>query len=124
MPSTLAWLDHDAEARDRMERVLALFDEKDTVDELGFGAIRDSFADRLFPGTSTIQTRLRYFLFIPWIYRQLEREEVTSHEAAEVGRELEHRLTVRLLEAEDTDGVFGKEAGRRLKRLASPNFRL
>lgn len=65
MPSTLAWPDHDVSARDRMERVLALFEKRDTVDELGLGAIRDAFADRLFPGTSTIQTRLRYFLFIP-----------------------------------------------------------
>jgi hypothetical protein len=119
MPSTLAWLDHDAEARDRMERVLALFEERDTVDELGLGPVRDAFSDRLFPGTSTIQTRLRYFLFIPWIYRRMERERVPSRRVAERGRELEHRLTERLLGAEDTDGVFGKEAGRRLKRLAS-----
>lgn len=119
MPSTLAWLDHDAEARKRTERVLALLEERDTVDELGLGGIRDAFADRLFPGTSTIQTRLRYFLFIPWIYRNLEREEVPSHEAPEVGRDLEHRLTVRLQKADDPDGVFGKEAGRKLKRLAS-----
>lgn len=119
MPSTLAWLDHDASARDRMERVLALFEERDTVDELGLGAIRDAFADRLFPGTSTIQTRLRYFLFVPWIYRHLEREEVPSHRIPDAGRELEYRLTETLLRADDTDGVFGKEAGRKLKRLAS-----
>ena len=119
VPSTLAWLDHDEAARDRMERVLALFEERDTVDELGLGAIRDSFADRLFPGTSTIQTRLRYFLFIPWIYRRLERDDVSSREAPARSREREHRLTESLLGAEDTDGVFGKEAGRELKRLAS-----
>ena len=119
MPSSLAWLDHDAQARDRMERVLALFEERDTVDELGLGAIRDAFSDRLFPGTSTIQTRLRYFLFVPWIYQRLEREGVSASDAPDAGRELEYRLTEALLEAEDTDGVFGKEAGRRLKRLAS-----
>lgn len=119
MPSTLAWLDHDVSARDRTERILALFEERDTVDELGLGAIRDAFSDRLFPGTSTIQTRLRYFLFIPWIYRRLEEQEVPSHRAAEEGRKLEHRLSLNLLKADDTDGVFGKQAGRRLKRLAS-----
>jgi len=57
MPSTLTWLDHDATERERMNRVLALFQERTTVDELGLGGIRDSIADRLFPGTSTIQTR-------------------------------------------------------------------
>ncbi len=68
MNSTLAWLDRDSAARDRSLRVLALFKETDTRDELGLGAIRDAIADQLFPGTSTIQTRLRYFLFVPWIY--------------------------------------------------------
>ena len=40
---------------------------KESRDELGLGAIRASFADALFPGTSTIQTRLRYMLFVPWV---------------------------------------------------------
>jgi len=48
--------------------VINAFSEKDTRDELGFGSVRDAFADTLFPGTSTIQTRARYFLFVPWIY--------------------------------------------------------
>ncbi len=37
--------------------VIDLFGEDDTRDELGLGTIRDGFADLLFPGTSTIQTR-------------------------------------------------------------------
>ena len=45
-------------------------------DELGLGAVRDSIADHLFPGTSTIQTRLRYMLFIPWLFRTLEGRDV------------------------------------------------
>lgn len=31
--------------------VIDLFNEQDTRDEIGIGAIRDAFADRLFPGT-------------------------------------------------------------------------
>jgi len=59
MPSLLAWVDHDADARDRTLRILSLFQERESRDELGLGGVRDSFADQLFPGTSTIQTRLR-----------------------------------------------------------------
>lgn len=70
MPASLTWLDHDPAARERSLRLLALFQERDSRDELGLGAIRDSFADQLFPGTSTIQTRLRYMFFIPWIYTE------------------------------------------------------
>lgn len=46
----------------RPRRIIDLFDEKDTRDELGLGAARDALSDLMFPGTSTIQTRLRYML--------------------------------------------------------------
>ena len=72
MPASLTWLDLDTAARERSLRMLALFTERESRDELGIGAIRDAIADQLFPGTSTIQTRLRYMLFIPWIYAMLE----------------------------------------------------
>jgi hypothetical protein len=48
-----------------MVDVISAFREQDTRDELGLGTIRDGFANILFPGTSTIQTRARYFLF--WV---------------------------------------------------------
>jgi len=118
MPSTLAWLDHDASAQDRARRILALFQEKSTQDQLGLGGVRDSFADTFFPGTSTIQTRLRYFLFIPWMYRRIEQEEVPSATVDAVGRERELSLIEPLL-SEDEEGVFRRTAGGDLKRLPS-----
>jgi Family of unknown function (DUF6361) len=66
--SSLAWIDFDEAERQRAQRIMALFEERESRDELGLGAIRDSIADHLFPGTSTIQTRLRYMLFIPWLF--------------------------------------------------------
>ena len=88
MQSTLAWLDFNAAERERTQRVLALFEERDTRDELGLGGIRDSFADHFFPGTSTIQTRLRYLFFIPWIYQDLEKRRTPSREVAARARKL------------------------------------
>jgi hypothetical protein len=120
MPSTLSWLDHDAEARDRMHRVLALFEERDTMDELGLGAIRDSFSDLLFPGTSTIQTRLRYFLIVPWLYRHLEDEGVPSSQVVQRARDMELDISASLMAADpDQEGIFGRTAGRSLKTLPS-----
>jgi len=52
--------------------VVKLFRERDTVDELGVGTARDAFSNYFFPGTSTIQTRAKYMLFIPWVYKKLE----------------------------------------------------
>ena len=119
MPSTLTWIDHDPTARDRALRILSLFQEKESRDELGLGAIRDSFADTLFPGTSTIQTRLRYMLFVPWVYRELERKRIAPPHFAIKARQMEMALVEPLLENEDQAGIFGRVAGKALKRLPS-----
>ncbi len=119
MPSTLTWIDHDPVARERTLRILALFQERDSREELGLGAIRDSFADRLFPGTSTIQTRLRYMVFVPWVYRELEKKRVLPPVFAIKARQMETTLIGPLLESSDHAGVFGKVAGKAVKRLPS-----
>lgn len=119
MPASLTWVDHDPAARERSLRILALFQEKESRDELGLGGIRDSFADQLFPGTSTIQTRLRYMLFVPWIYSDLEKKQVPTGEFAARARKLEMALVEPLLASDDRGGVFGRVAGKGLKRPPS-----
>lgn len=119
--STFGWLDHDDGERRRMMEIINLFREKSTLDELGIGAIRDTFADHFFPGTSTIQTRARYFLFIPWLYRQIERDRIPSHRAAAHARKLQGELVRSLLRggAGSNQGVIGIDAGENLQRLPS-----
>ena len=78
MDATLTWLDLTASDRDRVRQVLDLYKEQGTVDEMGLGSLRDALSEALFPGTSTIQTRLRYVLFVPWIYRQLEARRIAA----------------------------------------------
>jgi hypothetical protein len=119
MPSTLTWLDHDATARERSLRILALFQEKESRDELGLGVVRDAFADRLFPGTSTIQTRLRYMLFVPWIYSSLEEQRAPAKDLPARARKREIALVEPLLASDGADGVLGRLAGGALKRLPS-----
>ena len=67
--SSFTWLDFSEFERRKMIDVINAFKERETRDELGIGIIRDAFADFLFPGTSTIQTRAKYFLFVPWKYK-------------------------------------------------------
>ena len=119
MHSVLAWLDHDSQARERTLRILSLFQEKESRDELGLGSVRDSIADQLFPGTSTIQTRLRYMLFVPWIYRSLEERRLPAESFAIQADLLERQLVQPLMNSDDLTGIFGKTAGKRLKRLPS-----
>ena len=122
MPSTLTWLDYSERDRRRALDVIDLFRETGTLDELGIGAIRDSFSDLLFPGTSTVQTRACYFLILPWTFLRLERLGVPSASAAERARAEELKLNAVLCQGSDTEGVFGNTSGRALKRLPSAAY--
>jgi len=50
---------------------LLLGDTAGVRDEVGFLLVHQRYADRFFPGTSVLQTRLRYALFVPWILERL-----------------------------------------------------
>lgn len=66
----LGWVDFSKDERNKVLSVIHLLDEPGAVDELGLGAIRDAFADYFFPGTSTVQTRAKYFLIVPYILKE------------------------------------------------------
>ncbi len=119
--SFFGWLDYDDKAAERMREVFAAFDDQETIDSLGVGVIRDAISNRLFPGISTIQTRARYFLFIPWICQILEREKgLTPKQFGGRLRELELALVESLRDVEGADqGVIGYRARKRLIRLPS-----
>jgi len=102
-----------------MRRVLDLFTEQGTVDEMGLGSLTQLIADDLFPGTSVIQTRLRYVLFVPWLYQSLERKRVTSADVGKAARSAEIGLIESLVRSEDTAGVIGARARGGLTRLPS-----
>lgn len=117
--SAFVWLDYSESDRRKMLDVVDLFREHDTRDELGFGAIRDSFADQFFPGTSTIMTRARYFLLVAWTYQRLERQRVTSVRMPERARRAETDLIEAIEQSDDKVGNIGTYAKTALKRLPS-----
>lgn len=119
MPSSFGWVDLTEKDRQEMLDIISLFKERDTRDELGVGTVRDAFSNYFFPGTSTIQTRARYMLFVPWIYTNLEQKGVISDKIARRARNDEIRLIYALLNSEDLDGVIGKDARDKLQRLPS-----
>lgn len=123
MPSAFSWLHFDESDRQHAMQVIDLFREKGTVDELGFSPIRDAFADHLFPGTSTIQTRARYFLFIPWIMQGLTKRGRSASQIAEKIRRREARLIDALLAGDpDEPGIIGREAKSTLRRFPSSAY--
>lgn len=118
----LAWLDFSDRDRRRVLDVLNAIREEDTRDELGIGGVRDAFAELLFPGTNTIQTRARYFLFVPWLYLHRERlaeRTVRKTPIAQLMRDHEIGLIDLLRKGGESGGVIGIDAGRNLQRLPS-----
>ncbi len=74
-------------------------------DEIGFLMLHQAYADRFFPGTSVLQTRIRYIFFIPWLYIDLMR----SFRGGDFDQELSQKeveLTGRL--KHNDEGVIGK----------------
>ena len=122
MQATLTWLDLTASDRDKMRRVLDLFTEQGTLDEMGLGSLRDVLSDALFPGTSYIQTRLRYVLFIPWLYQRLEARRVRRSDVERAARAAEVDLIGRLEQNEDARGIIGVVARGALVRLPSSMY--
>jgi hypothetical protein len=119
--SAFAWLDYSDAERRRMLEVIDLFREKGTLDELGIGSIRDTFAERFFPAISTIESRARYFLFIPWLYQSLEDERIPSARAWPHVRWLQAKLVESLKAGYEgsSAGLIGIDAGANLQRPPS-----
>lgn len=117
MTSDFSWLDYSARDQRLMDELVDQIREPGTLDELGLGTIRDGFADYLFPGVSTLQTRARYLLFIPWIFRQLEEDrQVSSAVIGRVSRDRQADLVDALVKGKESEGVIGISARRGLRR--------
>lgn len=124
MPA-LQWLDFSPTERDDVLTLLESQKDKSTVDELGIGLVRDSISDHFFPGLSTIQTRARYFLFVAWLLRDLERGNVSDDRLTLTLRQREVALIHALLATDDAQesgqhrGLIGRESRDTTKRMPS-----
>lgn len=74
----ISWLDFSEEDKKRVMDVYELWKEPGAVDELGVGVIRDYFAEKLFPGTSTRHTKAKYLVLTPYIFKNIEKNMPTS----------------------------------------------
>ncbi len=107
----LGWIDFSKKDRQKVLDVMNLLQEPGAVDELGIGIVRDAFANYFFPGTSTIQTRAKYFLIVPYVLK----EAVDGRFGKDVNGILrsidatEKECGVRLLKANPQEnGIIGK----------------
>lgn len=75
-------------------------DEQGVRDEIGFLALHQALADRFFPGTSVLHTRLRYALFVPWLMLHAQGDTKRLRESS-------LRLTQQLAAANES-GIIGQ----------------
>lgn len=118
---TIAWLDTTSEEQRVARELIALFTQVESRDELGVGQVRDAFSEMLFPGTSVVQTRARYFLFVPWCYRD-GRARGTSGERCRARGDAQERRLIKALKyasLDDAAGLIGVRAGTAVKTLPS-----
>ena len=82
----IGFIDYSHEERNKILSTLKLLGDQTALDELGIGVVRDAYSDLLFPGISTLQTRAKYFVLIPYLFQsakeQAEKGKIRS------GREL------------------------------------
>ena len=74
----LGWIDFSKTERNKILSVLDLLSESGTLDELGIALVRDGFSNLFFPGTTTIQTRAKYFFIVPYALKLLEKTTETN----------------------------------------------
>ena len=72
-------------------------------DEIGFLTIHQRYADHFFPGTSVLHTRVRYAIFVPWLFEDLA--GLTGPAAERALRERERVLAGRLRDAGESQVI-------------------
>lgn len=94
----IGWIQLSREAVASAERALD-GSQQSVRDEIGFLGLHQALADRFFPGTSVLHTRLRYVLFVPWLLQRSAGNAKRFHEES-------LKLTRQLAESNE-HGVIG-----------------
>jgi hypothetical protein len=104
----IGWIDFSKEEKDKVLSVLDLLSEKGVLDELGIAPIRDAFSNRFFPGTSTIQTRAKYFFIVSYTFKELELDDDIYPVTQKSLKDIENKIVETLLENNpNSEGIIG-----------------
>lgn len=118
--SSIGWIDFSSEHRERVRTVIDLLAVPGVLDELGIGVIRDAFADRMFPGISTIQTRAKYFILTALLIQDFidrgGKSETLDRYLRYHERECRIRLVERHGESRRSLGIVGSTFGKDRRR--------
>lgn len=74
----LGWVDYSRQERETIKELLKVLGEASSLDELGVGVVRDSISDLLYPGTSVLHTRAKYYILIPELFKKAMHSGLTT----------------------------------------------
>jgi len=119
----IGWIDFSTEERNKVLATLKLLGTQTALDELGMGVVRDAYADILFPGISTLQTRAKYFVLIPYVFalaeKQGDKSYARSSDVLQWINNFEDKLVSVLVSNSEpkATGIIGSEALKRQKTV-------
>lgn len=121
----IGWVDFSERDRRTALDVIQMGTQQGTVDELGTGIISEAFSNYFFPGTSTIQTRAKYFFLVPYAVQETIRQKSVRDvkDALRVLDDIEE-ITCRILvdRCGSVNGIIGQDNiqhGKWVKRTPS-----
>lgn len=117
--STIAWMTGGLRERDAALHLLRGVENGEPRDEFGIASLRDVLSNAFFPGVTTIQTRAKYFLWVPAIYVTLERHRPRDARISNAVRERETELMNGLRAAGESEGVIGSRSWKLPQRSAA-----
>lgn len=82
----LGWVDYSRQERETIKELLKILGDSSSLDELGVGIVRDSISDLLYPGTSVLHTRAKYYILIPELFKKAMKSGLTT------GAEVRHLI--------------------------------
>ncbi len=108
MEAQIGWIDFSEKDRKKALDVIHLLQEQGAVDELGIGIVRDAFANIFFPGTSTVQTRAKYFFIVPYVMKEVC-DNTKNTSPLQIARNvyIEEHNCAKIMG--DNDGVIGRD---------------
>ena len=108
----IGWVDFSREEKNKVTTILKMLGVQGSVDELGIGTIRDYFSNKFFPGITVLQTRAKYFVLIPYIFSDAQKQKYNNkREVLSWINRQEYKL-VRTLVNEDPNesGIIGRRS--------------
>ena len=108
----IGWVDFSREEKNNITTLLKMLGTQGSVDELGIGTIRDYFSNKFFPGITVLQTRAKYFVLIPYIFFDAQKQKYNNKRdvITWINRQ-EYRLVRTLVnEAPNEGGIIGRRS--------------